>query len=158
MRVGPVPGFMHRPMIRPQRLASTMSGIRHISDRNVRQGLHPFQMQPHLDVLVVVAEAAAENVDSPRAALLFVDADAHLDRVVEVEIEIRGGDIAEPAFAEIGAVRGDAPGRQDAVLRAFELPPARRIEAALVAEGLPVTDYNVLKAYTAKLSRQTARP
>lgn len=40
------------------------------------------------------------------------------------------------------------------------VPPQERvkIEAALVAEGLPVTDYNVLKAYTAKLSRQTPSP
>src|SRR6478736_858257 len=107
--------------------------LRGPSRRDVMQGVHATQMQPHLDVLIVVAEAASENIDAPGPALLVVDADAQPDRVVAIEVEIRRRDIAEFAFAEKSTFGRDAPGRQDAVLRAFELPPRWRIPAAAVA-------------------------
>ena len=47
------------------------------------------QEQAHDDVLVVVAEAAAEDVDAARMLGALVDADLEADRMVSREIEPR---------------------------------------------------------------------
>src|SRR5882672_8033997 len=91
-------------------------------------------MQPHQDILRVVAETPAEDIEATGMRRGLVDADAQADRMMPVKGQ-RGDGGGRQAFAvEIGAARRYQPGGQRAVLRPGELPPARRVAATLVAE------------------------
>ena len=45
-------------------------------------------MQPHQNVMVVVAEATAENIDASRMGGIVVDADPQPDRMVLGELQL----------------------------------------------------------------------
>src|SRR5262245_42334442 len=45
-------------------------------------------VQPHHDVLVVIAKALAEDVEAAWVLGVALDADAHADRVMDVEVEV----------------------------------------------------------------------
>src|SRR5688572_8005187 len=90
-------------------------------------------MQPHQDVLVVVAEALAEDVDPAGVLGALPDADTHPDRVVLWQVDVPDRDIRDPNAVNEGAGLGDAPSLQLAILRALQFPPARRVDATLIA-------------------------
>src|SRR5882724_7886083 len=92
------------------------------------------QVEPHDNILVVIAESAAEDIDATRAPRLRVDADLQTDRMVVGEVELVERDPRYADAVDEAALVGDRPGRQLAVLRSFELPPARRELAPAVAE------------------------
>ena len=77
------------------------------------------------NVLVVITKALAENVDAARMLGVVLDADAHADRMMALEIELAEIDRRDPEAVDIGAVGGNAPVLELAVMRALELPPCR---------------------------------
>src|SRR3569833_515265 len=85
-------------------------------------------------MLVVVAEAAAEDVDAARMLGIGLHPDAQPDRVVVGHVEICKRYLRDLHPVDIGAVLGHAPGLEFAVLAAAQRPPVGRIDAALDAE------------------------
>src|SRR5438105_3756894 len=92
------------------------------------------QMQPHDDILVIISETAAEDIDAARTLRLLLDADLQADRVVVGEVQLIERHARHADAVDEAAFVRDGPGRQLAVLRALELPPARRELAPPVAE------------------------
>src|SRR5690606_13458717 len=92
------------------------------------------ELKPHDDVLIVVAEAASENVDAARMLGILANTDAQPDRVVRLEPEIFDPDVRKPLVVEKGPGVIHPPAGEPAVLRPLELPPGGRVDAALVPE------------------------
>ena len=94
----------------------------------------------HWDMAAMMPRGGAEARAEQLAALhgvahrLLVDADLEADGVVSREIELLQGHTRYLHPVDEAALGRDVPGGELAVLRAFELPPARRIDAALVTE------------------------
>src|SRR5579863_7336899 len=90
--------------------------------------------QPQDDVLVVIAEAAAEDVDSAGVAGVGLDLDLEPDRMMAGKIEVAQRHRRDFHAVDERALPRHAPALELAVLAALQLPPVRRVDAALVAE------------------------
>src|SRR5580704_2565341 len=77
----------------------------------------------HNNVLVVIAETAAENVDAARIARIGLDLDPQADRMVARNVELVWRQRGYFYAVDKRALRGYAKTLQLAVLAAFELPP-----------------------------------
>src|ERR1041384_3711279 len=92
------------------------------------------EVEAHDDILVVITETPAEDVDAAGMAGLLVDPDLHPDRVVLRQIKIADGHARDAYAVDEGAAGADPPRLELPVLRALELPPGGRVDAALVPE------------------------
>src|SRR5271166_2962099 len=90
--------------------------------------------QPQDDVLVIIAESTAEDVDAAGMLRVRLDLDPQADRMVARNVEVRRRDRRDPHYVDERAFRGHAPALELAVLATLELPPAGGIDAPLVAE------------------------
>src|SRR5256885_955142 len=78
--------------------------------------------------------AATEVVEAARTRRLLVDADLEPERVIRGEIEVIQRNARLSLAVDEAPARRDGPRGERAVLRALELPPARREFAAPVAK------------------------
>src|SRR6202161_789791 len=90
--------------------------------------------EPEHDVLIVIAEAAAKDVDAARLARVWLDLYPHPNRMVGGEVEIFRRQRRDSHAVDERAVGRHSPTLQHAVLAALKLPPVGRIEAAVIAE------------------------
>ncbi len=91
-------------------------------------------MQPHHDILIVIAKASPKDINAAAVLRILTHFDAQADGVVVVEVEFFQRYGRDFGAVDIGAVFQHAPGFQHAVLAAFQLPPGGRVNAALVAK------------------------
>src|SRR5271163_3738587 len=87
--------------------------------------------QPQDDGLVVIAEAAAEDVDPAGVAGVGLDLDLEPDRMVTGKIEVAQRHRRDFHAVDERPLPRHAPALQLTVLTALQLPPVRRIDAAL---------------------------
>src|SRR5687767_5391433 len=90
-------------------------------------------MDAHDNVLIVIAELLAEDIDAARPLRAFVDPDAQPDGVMLKQAQFGERDIRRLRTVYAGPGPGYDPGGQVAALRAFQLPPAGSETAPLVA-------------------------
>src|SRR5271165_2976030 len=84
------------------------------------------------DVLIVIAEAAAEDVDPSGVTSVRLDLDSQPDRVVRGNIEVFGRQRRNFNAIDEGPLRRHPPALELAVLAALQFPPVGRIDPPLV--------------------------
>src|SRR3954468_18393389 len=92
----------------------------------VEHGANSGLQQPKDDVLAVIAEAGAEDVDAAGMARFLLDADTYPDRTVPLQLQGGQRTFGDLGAVAIGAVLGDTPLLDVAILRTGQFPPVRR--------------------------------
>ena len=95
----------------------------HLFDSNelvICPALWPRGVSAQDDVLIVIAEAAAEDVYTARILGILLHPDAQPDRVVGGDVEVLERDRRNLDAIDIGAVARDAPGLEHAILAAAQ--------------------------------------
>src|ERR1700733_5041939 len=90
--------------------------------------------QSQHDVLIVIAEPSAEDVDAAWMARVRLDLDPRSNRMVIGEVEIFRSQRRDSHAVDKRAIGRHSPALQHAVLAALQLPPVGGIKAALIAE------------------------
>ena len=81
-------------------------------------------MDLHHDVLIVIAELLAEDIDAARSLGALIDPDPQPDGVMVEQSQLGQRDVGRLRSVDAGPSLGNDPGRQVAVLRTLKLPPA----------------------------------
>ena len=111
---------------------------------------HELGREPQHDVLIVIAEPAAEDVDAAGMARVRLDLDLKSNRMVSREVEVLRRQRRDPDAVDERAVGRHPEALQHAVLAAPELPPVGRVKPPVIAEiagagpaaKLPAVDRN----------------